>query len=58
MEVPNAATEKEWKEVVVDIKKKNSVSESMGEAPSKPLLIFPFPVEENDPDLLISYGNQ
>ena len=30
----------------------------MGEAPSKPSLIFPLPVEENDPDSLISYVNQ
>ena len=30
----------------------------MGEAPSKLILIFPIPVEENDPDSLISYVNQ
>ena len=30
----------------------------MGEAPSKTSLIFPLPVEESDPDLLISYVHQ
>ena len=30
----------------------------MGEAPLKPSLIFPFPVEESNPDLLISNENQ
>ena len=40
MKVPNAATEKELNEVVVDIKKKYNVSESMGEAPQKPLFFF------------------
>ena len=58
MEVPNAAIEKELKEVVVDIKKEYDVSESMGEAPLKPLFIFPLPVDKSDPDLLISYLNQ
>ena len=54
MEVPNAAIEKELKEVVVDIEKEYVVFESMGEAPLKPLLIFPLPVEESD----ISYVKQ
>ena len=30
----------------------------MEETPSKPSLIFPLPVEESDPDLLISYVQQ
>ena len=30
----------------------------MGEAPSKPSLIFPLPVKESDPDSSISYVNQ
>ena len=42
-------------EVVVDIKKECGVSESMGDTPSKSSLIFPLPVEESNPDLLISY---
>ena len=41
MEVPNAATEKELEEGVLDIEKEYSVSESMREALSKPSLIFP-----------------
>ena len=57
IEVPNAATEKELKEVVVDIEKEYDVSESMGEVPLKPLLISPLPLEESDHDSLISYVN-
>ena len=58
MEVPNVSTEKELKEKAVDIEMKYNVSESMGEAPLKPLLTFSLTVEESDPDLLISYFNQ
>ena len=47
MEVPNAATEKELKEVVVDIEKEY-----------EPSLMFPLDLEESDPDSLISYVNQ
>ena len=46
MKVPNAATEKELKEISVDIEKEYSISESIEEAPSKPLLNFSQPVEE------------
>ena len=45
------------KKVIVDIEKEYAVSESMGEASLKPCLIFPLPVEESDPDSLISYVN-
>ena len=55
MEVPNAANEKELKEVVLDIEKEYGDSESMGEVSLKPLLIFPLPVEESDHGLLILY---
>ena len=58
MEVPNAATLKALKEVVLDIEKEYGVSDSIRKTPSKPPLIFPLPVEVSDPDLLISYVNQ
>ena len=58
MEVPNAATEKELKEVVVDIEKTYNNFESMGEAPIKPMFIFPLSLEQSDHDLLMSYVNQ
>ena len=50
MEVPNAATEKDLRKVVVDFEKEYGVYESMGEAPLKPSLVFPSPVEQSDPD--------
>ena len=46
------------KEVVLDIEKKYGVTESVREAPSKPSLIFPLPVDKSDSDSLISYVNQ
>ena len=58
MEVPNAATKKELKEVTVDTEKEYSVSESMGCAQLKPLLIFSLPMEESDPYSFISFVNQ
>ena len=57
MEVPNAASEKKLKEVVVDIEKEYGVSESMGEAPSKPSLTFLLSMEMSDSESLISYVN-
>ena len=57
IEALNVATEKESKEVVVYVKKKYDVSKSMGEAPLMHSSIFPLPVEENDPNSLISYFN-
>ena len=48
MEVSNAATEKELKEVVVGIEKDYNVSESMRGSPLRPMLIFPSPLEESD----------
>ena len=56
MEVPNAATEKELTEVVVDIEKEWYVYDSMGKAPLKHLLIFQIPFEEGVPDSLIFLG--
>ena len=56
--VPCAATEKELTEVVLDFEKEYNVDESMGEAPLKPLLIFPLSLEENGHDSLILYVNQ
>ena len=53
MEVPTAAS-KRGLEVVIDLKKEYGLSETMGEAPSKPSLIFTIPVKEIDPDSLIS----
>ena len=50
MEVPNAASEKESKEVAVDIEKECVLSEAKIEAPLKTSLTFPIPLEENDPD--------
>ena len=57
MEVPLAASERGL-EVLIDIKKEYGLSDTMGEAPSKPSLIFPIPVEESGTDSLISYVNQ
>ena len=57
MEVPNAATEKEMKENVVDIEKEYGVSQ-YGRSTIEALLIIPLPVKESDHDLLISYVNQ
>ena len=53
-----SSSEKELKESVVDIEKEYGVSESMGEAPLKPLLIFPLSVQDSDANLLISNVNQ
>ena len=44
MEVSNAATEKELKEVVIDIKKEYCISKSIKDSPSKHSLFFPLPV--------------
>ena len=57
MGVPTAASETGL-EVVIDLKKKYDLSETMGEAPSKHSLIFPISVKESDLDSLISYVNQ
>ena len=46
------------KEGVVDTQKEQDVSESMGEVLLKPSLIFPMPLEESNPDLLILHVNQ
>ena len=58
MRVPNIATKKGLKKVFVDTEKEYNVSESMGEAPLKPSLIFSLPLKEYDPDLLILYVHQ
>ena len=58
MEVSNAATEKESKEVAVDIEKKYDVSEEKEEAPLKASLIFSISLEDSAPDPLILYANQ
>ena len=49
MEVPTADSERGL-EVVIDLEKEYGLSNIMGEAPSKPSLIFPIPVKEIDPD--------
>ena len=49
MEVPNAATEKELKEVVIDIDMEYSVCDSTSKALLKPSSILPLPVEVSDP---------
>ena len=57
MEVANAETENGIK-VVIDNKKEYCVSEATGDAPSKHLLVFPLPAEENNHYSLILYVNQ
>ena len=52
-----AASERRLEEKF-DLKKECGLSETMREAPTKPSLIFPTPVEESNSDLLISYENQ
>ena len=47
MEVPTAASERVL-EVIIDLEEEYGLSETMGEAPSKPSLIFPVHVEEID----------
>ena len=58
MEASIAATEKELKDILVNIENEYNASESMEEAPLKPLFIFPLPLKQSDPDSLISYVNQ
>ena len=57
MEVPTAASGRGLRDVI-DIKKEYGSSETMGDEPSKPSLIFPTPVEASNLDSLISYVNQ